>query len=73
MTPDGYGWIPWVRALVPEEIAVIADDLVELQREFDVADPTNDDAEYVSHFLNRAVRFATEVGRSGRGFVYYIG
>ncbi|MWV59473.1 DUF1877 domain-containing protein [Rathayibacter sp. VKM Ac-2754] len=73
VTPNGYGWIPWMRALVPEEIAEIADDLVELQQVFDAGDPTKDDAEYISRFLDRAVRFTTEVARSKRGLVYYIG
>jgi hypothetical protein len=73
VTMDRYGWAPWVRALSPDDVAEIAEDLVELQHALrdDVADDC--DAGYAIDFLKRAVEFVTGLAASHRGFVYMIG
>lgn len=72
VTMHEHGWVPWVRALSPEEVLEIAEDLVDLQHA--VRDETSDrDTRYVLDFLNRAVVFVTGVAASHRGFAYLIG
>lgn len=67
------GWIPWVRALSPEEVLEIAEDLADLLHVVQ-DDKTNDrDSRYVLDFLNRAVEFVAGVAASNRGFAYLIG
>lgn len=73
VTMAGYGWIPWARALSPDEIAVIAEDLVEVQRTLPDDAVPDRDARYVRDFLQRAVDFATQVASSHRGVAYMIG
>lgn len=73
VAPHGYGWTPWVRAVSPEEVGEIAQDLVKLQHAARCTLPQDDNAEYVLDYLNRAVEFVTGVAASHRGFAYLIG
>ena len=84
VTPLGNweGWLPWVRAIPPEDVAPIAEDLDILTRaDFvpclpprDGDEPgTESEAEYVDHYVNRARRFLRGLEESGRGFAYLIG
>jgi len=67
------GWDPWVRALSPEEVVAIADDLVALRGSVREVDIDDRDPEYVIGFLERAVEFVAGVAASHRGFAYLIG
>ena len=78
LSEDGWSWTPWVRALDPAEIRLIAQDLAELTAE--VArdrlrreGATEDDADYVVHYLERARSFVGGLAREGRGMAYLIG
>lgn len=73
VTMHGYGWIPWARAVSPDDVGQIAEDLVDLQYGARDVVATGPDAPYVLDFLQRAVEFATEVASSNRGFAYMIG
>jgi hypothetical protein len=82
VTMHDLGWEPWVRALSPAEIGVIADDL----RAGDLAaaplvlnpgrllagSPTAL-SEYAGTYLDRARIFMTNLAAEGRGMVYMIG
>lgn len=70
---NGYGWIPWARALAPGVVAGIAEDLLELQRSVDDDTATDRESRYLLDFLQRAVEFVTQVASSHRGFAYMIG
>ena len=73
ITMTEYGWIPWVRALAPDDVVEIAEDLVDLQRS-ELEDAAGDqDTRYVLDFLQRAVEFVTNAAASNRGFAYMIG
>jgi hypothetical protein len=70
------GWISWVRALMPNEVATIARDLltitdVEVDARFAASPP--DDLAYVKQFLQSAREFAVAAATAERGFVYMIG
>jgi len=67
------GWIPWARALAPDDVAAIAEDLVDLQRSVRDDAPNGEDNPYVLDFLQRAVEFVTLAASSNRGFAYMIG
>ena len=78
LSADGCSWTPWVRALDPAEVSIIAQDLGELTA--DVAldhlrreGATTGDADYVLHYLERARRFVDGLAREGRGMTYLIG
>lgn len=73
VTMHGYGWIPWVRALSPEDVREISGDLVDLQNELRVERIDDGDSRYALDFLSRAVDFTTSLTASDRGFVYLIG
>ncbi|MGX1596003.1 DUF1877 domain-containing protein [Dietzia maris] len=85
VTPLGNweGWLPWVRAIPPEDVAWIADDLDAITRADFVpwfsrhSGPFGEDheaeADYVDHFLGRARHFLRGLVTSGRGFAYLIG
>jgi hypothetical protein len=68
-----YGWTPWVRALSPEEVPEIAEDLAELQHSMLQGETHEGETRYVLDFLNRAVEFVAGVAESNRGFAYLIG
>lgn len=85
VTPLGNweSWLPWVRAIPPEDVAPIADDLDTLTRADFVpwlpprqGDESGEgeeaEAEYVDH-VKRARRFLRGLEASGRGFAYLIG
>lgn len=73
VTMNGYGWLPWARAIAPEEVVGIAEDLVELQHSVGDDGATDQDARYVLDCLQGAVEFLTQVAASNRGFAYMIG
>lgn len=79
-TPRGH--IPWTKALSPEDVARIADDLAE----FDEADVDRlidgsdfdprvrrDDRDYLLFHLRKAQEFTAMLRRTERGLVYEIG
>ena len=73
VTMNGYGWMPWVRAIAPDDVVGIAEDLLELERSVRDNVAMDVDARYVRDFLERAVEFVTQVASSNRGFAYMIG
>lgn len=73
VTMSGYGWIPWVRALAPDDVVEIAEDLVDMQRSIGDDATSDRDTRYVLNFLQRAVEFVTHAALSNRGFAYMIG
>ncbi|QHF23858.1 DUF1877 family protein [Rathayibacter sp. VKM Ac-2804] len=73
VTVRGMGWDPCVRAVPPDEVAEIADDLIALRAEVEEQLAEHPEGEYARQCLDRAVEFTTEVARSGRGFAYLIG
>lgn len=85
VTPLGgwEGWLPWVRAIPPGEVARIADDLDAITRADFIPWPTRhnsewgdeeeSEAEYLDYHLDRARSFLRGLERSGRGFTYMIG
>lgn len=75
---DGYGWEPWVRALAPAEVAVVADDLVlltplETRRRLRRRAVPEADVDYAEHYLGAARSFMAGLARDGRGMAYLIG
>ncbi|MCH1882537.1 YfbM family protein [Agrococcus sp. ARC_14] len=82
VTPQEWGWSPWVRALTPVEVIEIARDLesiddADAQARFREAagvgrDP-EDEARYGSQYLSVARAFTTALADDGRGMVYLIG
>ncbi|CAM3196300.1 hypothetical protein PSET11_01849 [Arthrobacter ulcerisalmonis] len=81
-TDHGYAWRPWVRALPPHEVALIARDL-ETVSDGDINAgligiyPSGHELEsevvYASAYLERARDFVRAVASDGRGFAYMIG
>lgn len=73
---DGWSWDPWVRALAPTEIRLIAEDLDDLDADVGgdrLRGPMRTDCDYVLHFLEQARRFTSGLARDGRGMAYLIG
>lgn len=74
VTQTDYGWEPWVKALAPEEVVIVANDLVSVSEELTVTlDADGEDTAYILDFLKRAVDFVTQLATSNRGFAYLIG
>jgi len=73
VTMHAYGWIPWVRAVTPDEVPAIAEDLADLRRGMRDEEAAGADAEYLLTFLDRAVEFVADVAATRRGFAYLIG
>jgi hypothetical protein len=78
LSSDGCSWTPWVRALGPAEVSIIARDLSELTADVARDHPRAEGAteshyDYVLHFLERASRFVGRLAREGRGMAYLIG
>ncbi|WAP52650.1 hypothetical protein OL239_05360 [Arthrobacter sp. ATA002] len=79
---DGYSWHPWVRALAPDEVSLIAQDLKTI-RDHDVEaclsgggstdQLVTSELTYVVPYLHRARSFADTLSSEGRGCVYLIG
>lgn len=79
---DGFTWQPWVRALPPREVAVIARDL-EAINDHDVnvalggscssVLSLESEVAYANAFLDRAKVFVSAAASDGRGFAYLIG
>lgn len=81
VTPLGgwEGWLPWVRAIPPEDVARIADDLETVTRADFIPWYSRHDgdeeseAESVDQFVCRARKFLRGLEATGRGFTYMIG
>lgn len=76
--PDGYGWIPWVKALGPDDIPTIADDLERMSSSSARArlrrrGVTVDEIDYVLPYLSLARTFVRGLVEDGRGMAYLIG
>jgi len=78
----GRGWIPWTRAVPPEEVSQIAEDLRELDRHAVESmvrgcgtgrDDARSEVDYVASYLEAAKRFTDGLSVDGRGFAYLIG
>jgi hypothetical protein len=78
---DG-GWEPWIRALHPGQVDVVARDLStitvgEAETRFrELASHRSDpeeDVDYAGHYLRRAQEFIGSLTTAGRGMVYTIG
>jgi hypothetical protein len=78
---DG-GWEPWVRALPPDQVDVVARDLSTITdgeaetrfRELASHRPDpEEDVDYAGHYLRRAQEFIGSLTAAGRGLVYMIG
>lgn len=83
VTHTDCGWIPWSRALSPDDVRLIADDLStisteEVDRHFDPG-PSNwpsdgsTAADYVRQYLLAAQEFTATMTAEGQGLVYMIG
>jgi hypothetical protein len=78
---DG-GWEPWVRALHPDQVDVVARELSTITigeaetrfRELALHRPDpEEDVDYACHYLRRAQEFIGTLAAAGRGLVYMIG
>ncbi len=81
-TNDGFTWRPWVRALPPHEVALVALDLEtisdhDLETGLDgfcsSRQALESELAYATQLLNRARGFVHAVASEGRGFAYMIG
>lgn len=79
---DGFSWYPWVRALPPHEVALIARDLEAINhRDINSAlggscsygQSLESEVAYAAAFLDRAKVFVSAAASDGRGFAYIIG
>jgi len=83
VTPTGFGWDPWVRTIVPDDMLAIHGDLQTFDEDrvrgwmHTWRNPygTDDDDErrYVMEHLRSAQRFVEGLVEDGRGMVYLIG
>lgn len=77
VTMSGLGWYPWIRALTPEEVLEVAEDLRALEDETPgeglCAGISDEDIDYALPFLSRARRFVEALASEERGMVYMIG
>ena len=83
VTMHGLGWDPWVRTILPAEVAAIRDDLCAIDEDqvrtwastWRSRHGVNDDDElhYVLDYLTRAQEFVESLAADGRGMVYLIG
>lgn len=78
----GWEYLPWVRALAPDDIAVIAADLetiteqdieASLKNHFSLHPGDDNERSCVAENFERAKRFVRGLKEEGRGFVYMIG
>jgi hypothetical protein len=79
---DGFTWRPWVRALPPHDVALIARDLetitghdikAGLSGAYSPGQLLDSELAYATAFLYRASGFVHAVASDGRGFAYMIG
>lgn len=83
VTPTEYGWEPWIRTILPDEVAGIRDDLRSIDDDRVLAwartwrhpyeGDEDEELSYVRQFLDRAREFVERLARDGRGMVYMIG
>jgi hypothetical protein len=80
-TDGGFTWSPWVRALPPHEVPLIARDLdtisdddieASLGRFCSSPQALKSELAYAAQFLHRAKLFVRSVASEGRGFAYMI-
>ncbi|MGP4031461.1 hypothetical protein [Pseudarthrobacter sp. 1C304] len=78
---DGCTWHPWVRALAPHDVTLIARDLetindddikAGLSGSFATGQAPESEVAYAAAFLDRARGFVRAAARDGRGFAYMI-
>ncbi|WP_155838556.1 DUF1877 domain-containing protein [Arthrobacter castelli] len=71
------GWAPWVRAVPPDEVAIIAADLAGISLHvMATAQPARSEGsqtDYEIEYLKSAVEFVTRLAATNRGLVYLIG
>lgn len=81
VTDTETGWVSWVRALTPNEVAAIARDLdsiddddagARFRERARFGDPEAD-AEYGHQYLRKARAFVAALAADGRGMAYMIG
>ena len=79
---DGFTWRPWVRALPPHEVALIAQDLetisdhdikASLSGFYSPGQGLESELAYATAFLHKATGFVHAAASDGRGFAYMIG
>lgn len=78
---DGFTWRPWLRALPPDEVALIARDVGmvgghDIEAGLDGCHSSQmleSEVAYATEFLHRARNFVQTVASEGRGFAYMIG
>ncbi|KUM32781.1 DUF1877 family protein [Arthrobacter sp. EPSL27] len=79
---DGCTWRPWVRALPPHDVALIARDLetvndneikAGLSGSYPFGQVPESEVAYATAYLNKAKGFVHAVASDGRGFAYMIG
>ena len=74
----GYGWVPWVRALGPDEMPAVAEDLERFtpaaaHARLRARGLSSGDIDYVLQYLERAQTFVDGLVDDGRGMAYLIG
>lgn len=81
-TGDGFTWRPWVRALPPQNVALIARDLetindhdinASLSGIYSSRQVLESEMAYATAFLDKARSFVHAAASDGRGFAYWIG
>jgi hypothetical protein len=79
---DSFTWHPWVRALPPHDVALIARDLetvnyhdikASLSRPYSSGQVPESEVAYTTAFLDKARGFVYAAASDGRGFAYMIG
>jgi hypothetical protein len=79
---DSFTWHPWVRALPPHDVALIARDLetvsyhdikAGLSRPYSSGQVPESEVAYTTAFLDKARGFVYAAASDGRGFAYMIG
>ena len=78
----GWEWHPWVRALAPDDVALIAADLetitgrdieAGLKNHLSLHSDADAERSYVTENFERARRYVRGLAEEGRGFAYLIG
>ncbi|MHA7272175.1 hypothetical protein ACX80Z_01960 [Arthrobacter sp. TMT4-20] len=78
---NGFTWRPWLRAIPPDEVELVARD-VEMIGDHDIeaglegvhsSQRLESEVAYATEFLHRARNFVQAVASEGRGFAYMIG
>lgn len=75
VTKTELGWLPWVRALAPLEVLLVAHDLEEIAVAAAASQLRSDggDREWATQSMARASAFVRQLADDGRGLAYLIG